>query len=236
MNQKSTVSEIRARFNNEVERFSNLETGQTATMDAALVLALIAECAARVTPNAGSMLDVGCGAGNYTLKILSQLPNLDATLVDLSPAMLARARKRVCAATSGKAVTLEGDLRELDFGREQFDIVVASAVLHHLREASEWEQVFLKLYHCLKLGGSIWISDLVSHSSPEIQALMWERYGGYLSAFKGDEYRDAVYAYIEREDTPAPVLFQCDLLRKVGFHSVEILHKNAVFCAFCAIK
>ena len=65
---------------------------------------------------------------------------------------------------------------------------------------------------------------------------MWERYGEYLSAFKGDEYRDAVYVYIEREDTPAPVLFQCELLRRAGFQHVEILHKNAVFAAFGAIK
>jgi tRNA (cmo5U34)-methyltransferase len=233
---KSTVREIRERFENEVERFSNLETGQSATMDATLVLELIAQSAARTTPHAGSLLDIGCGAGNYTLKVLSHLPNLDATLADLSPAMLARARERVCATTTGKVVTLEGDLRELDFGRERFDIVVAAAVLHHLREAREWELVFSKLYECLKPGGSIWISDLVSHSSPAIQALMWERYGEYLSAFKGDEYRDAVYAYIEREDTPAPVLFQCELLRRAGFQHVEILHKNAVFAAFGAMK
>jgi tRNA (cmo5U34)-methyltransferase len=233
---KSTVREIRERFDGEVERFSNLETGQTATMDAALVLDLIAQTAARTTPQARSMLDAGCGAGNYTLKLLSQLPNLDCTLVDLSPAMLERARTRVGAATQGAIVTLEGDLRELDLGHERFDIVVASAVLHHLRETREWELVFSKFYDCLKPGGSIWISDLVSHSNPAIQALLWERYGDYLTAFKGAEYRDTVYAYIEHEDTPRPVLFQCELLRRSGFRDVEILHKKAVFAAFGAIK
>ena len=43
---KSTVEEIRARFDNDVERFSNLETGQSATIDAPLALELIAEAAA----------------------------------------------------------------------------------------------------------------------------------------------------------------------------------------------
>ena len=38
---KSTVTEIRERFDNEVERFSNLETGQVATMDAKIALELI---------------------------------------------------------------------------------------------------------------------------------------------------------------------------------------------------
>jgi hypothetical protein len=72
---KSTVDQIRERFDGDVERFSNLETGQSATIDAPLSLALIAEAASRVNPHATSLLDVGCGAGNYTLKVLERLPN-----------------------------------------------------------------------------------------------------------------------------------------------------------------
>ena len=45
---KSTVDQIRERFDGELERFSNLETGQSATIDAPLSLALIAEAATRV--------------------------------------------------------------------------------------------------------------------------------------------------------------------------------------------
>ena len=233
---KSSVQQIRQRFDRDVERFSNLETGQTATIDAALVLDLIARTVTRTNPQARSILDVGCGAGNYTLKILSQLPNLDATLIDLSTPMLDRARSRVGAATAGKLATIQGDIRELDLGKEQFDLVVAAAVLHHLREEDEWKLVFTKFYDCLRPGGSIWISDFVSHSLPAVHDLMWERYGDYLTAFKGEEYRGTVFAYVEEEDTPRPILFQCDLLRRCGFREVEILHKNSVFAAFGAIK
>ena len=60
---KSSIGQIRERFDREVERFANLETGQSATMDAPLTLALIADAAARVTPGASSLLDVGCGIG-----------------------------------------------------------------------------------------------------------------------------------------------------------------------------
>jgi hypothetical protein len=93
-------------------------------------------------------------------------------------------------------------------------------VLHHLREDPEWELVFKKFYQSLRPGGTIWISDLVSHAVPVVQEVMWRRYGEYLAAFKGEAYRDHVYAYVEREDTPKPVLFQCDLLRRVGFREV----------------
>jgi tRNA (cmo5U34)-methyltransferase len=233
---KSTVKQIRERFDADVERFSNLETGQSATIDAPLSLALIAAAASRVTPGAASLLDVGCGAGNYSLKILELLPNLDVTLIDLSRPMLDRAVERVSRATSGKVTALQGDIRELNIGDSQFDLICAAAVLHHLREDSEWQGVFRKLHASLKTGGSLWISDLIEHSDARVQSLMWERYGDYLSQLKDEAYRDHVFAYVAKEDSPRPLMFQLDLLRSVGFGNVEILHKNSCFAAFGAIK
>jgi len=233
---KSTVEEIRARFDKDVERFSNLETGQSATIDAPLSLQLIAEAASRVTPKGSSLLDIGCGAGNYSLKILERLPGLDVTLVDLSRPMLDRATERVSRATSGQVMPLQGDIRELQLGEARFDIICAAAVLHHLREQSEWEQVFSKLYRALKPGGSIWISDLIEHTNTRIQSFMWERYGAYLAQLKDEAYRDHVLAYVAKEDSPRPLMYQLDLLRSVGFDEVEILHKNNCFAAFGAVK
>ena len=92
---KSTIQEIRERFDNDVERFSNLETGQLSTLDAAISLELITESAKRINPQATNVLDIGCGAGNYTLKILSKLPDLNCTLIDLSRPMLDKAYERV---------------------------------------------------------------------------------------------------------------------------------------------
>jgi tRNA (cmo5U34)-methyltransferase len=233
---KSTVEEIRVRFDQEVERFSNLQTGQQATIDAALSLALIAESAARVTPRATALLDVGCGAGNYSLMVLERLPHLDVTLVDLSGAMLDRAVARVSRATTGKVTARQGDIRELNIGESSFDLICAAAVLHHLREAAEWQSVFARFHAALRLGGSFWVADLIEHSDPGVQALMWGRYGDYLTRLKNEAYRDEVFAYITQEDTPRPLMFQLDLLRAVGFRDVEILHKNSCFAAFGGIK
>ncbi len=233
---KSTVTQIRERFDADVERFSNLETGQSATIDAPLSLALIAATAARVTPHATALLDVGCGAGNYSLMILEQLPNLDVTLVDLSRPMLDRAVERVSRATAGRVTALQGDIRELPLAAGQYDLICAAAVLHHLRETAEWHQVFAQFYTALRPGGSLWISDLIEHSDARVQSLMWERYGAYLAQLKDEAYRDHVFDYIAKEDSPRPLLFQLDLLRTVGFSQVELLHKNSCFAAFGGIK
>ena len=78
--------------------------------------------------------------------------------------------------------------------------------------------------------------DLVESSIPAVQRFQWRRHGEYLTQFKDDAYRDHVFAYVEREDTPRPLLFQLDLLREVGFAQVEVLHKNVCFAAFGAVK
>jgi tRNA (cmo5U34)-methyltransferase len=150
---KSSIDEIRARFDNDVERFSNLQTGQSATIDAPLALELIAEAAAATTPHARRLLDVGCGAGNYTLKLLQTMPGLDVTLVDLSGPMLDRARQRVGAAGAGAIRVLQQDIRAAELGNDTFDVILAAAVLHHLRTDEEWEHVFAKLFRSLSTGG-----------------------------------------------------------------------------------
>ena len=233
---KSTVDEIRQRFDADVERFSNLETGQSATVDAPLAMALVAEAAACTTPHARHVLDVGCGAGNYTLKLLSYLPNLDVTLVDLSGPMLARASDRVTQATAGSITTRQGDIRELALADLSFDIILAAAVLHHLRDESEWRDVFTKFHRVLKPGGSLWVFDFVESSIPAVRGLMQRKYGEYLTEFKDEAYRDHVFAYVEKEDTPRPLIFQLDLMRQVGFSQVDVLHKNICFAAYGAVK
>src|SRR5947209_1295588 len=157
---KSTVDEIRQRFDGDVERFSNLDTGQSATVDAPLAMALVARAAAATTPHARHVLDVGCGAGNYTLKLLEFLPNLDVSLIDLSQPMLDRAKERISRATAGRITTIRGDIREVELPDGHFDILLAAAVLHHLRTDAEWHTVVAAFYRALRPGGSLWIFDL----------------------------------------------------------------------------
>jgi tRNA (cmo5U34)-methyltransferase len=237
LDRKSTLDEIRARFDADVERFANLETGQSATMDAPLAMELITAAAIAATQHARRVLDVGCGAGNNTLKLREQLGrDFDADLLDLSGPMLARAQQRVAAATAGSVRTICEDFRTAELADGAYDIVLAAAVLHHLRDDADWHAAFAKLHRIVAPGGSVWITDLVSHESPAVQQLMWSRYGDYLVQLEGEAYRDKVFAYVDREDSPRPVTYQLDLLRQVGFAQVELLHKRSTFAAFGAIK
>jgi len=234
---KSTIDEIRVRFDNDVGRFSQLDTGQKTTIDAPLAMELITQAAIASTSPIRRVLDVGCGAGNNTIKLRISLGcDFAADLLDLSQPMLQRAHERVAAVCRGEINTMVGDFRQVDIPSDTYDVVIAAAVLHHLRDDSDWLHAFQKLFRILRPGGSVWITDLVSHENDAVQFLMWQRYGEYLTSIGGDGFRRGVIDYIDKEDSPRPVTYQLDLLRRVGFRQIELLHKNSCFAAFGAIK
>jgi tRNA (cmo5U34)-methyltransferase len=230
------VEEIRTRFDHDVERFSRLDTGQEAAMDSPLMMTLATRAAAAVTPHARDVLDIGCGAGNYSLKLLEALPGLNVTLLDLSRPMLDRAAERVSAATRGEVATIQADVRDAYLPEGSADVVLAAMVLHHLRADEEWAYVFRRVYRWLRPGGSFWVVDMVEHASSTVDRLMRERWGEHLAQRGGADYRDKVFAYVQREDTPRPLGYQLRLLRRVGFERIDVLHKAACFAAFGGVK
>ncbi|MDR2549522.1 MAG: class I SAM-dependent methyltransferase [Desulfobulbus sp.] len=237
LSQKSTLAEIEQRFDHDVERFSNLDTGQVATIDAPLAMELITAAALAATPVVTRILDIGCGAGNNTIKLLRcHGGNFDCDLNDLSMPMLMRAQQRVGRETSGRVEIVQGDFRTVPFVDGGYDIILAAAVLHHLRDDQDWLAAFTKIHSLLRPKGSFWVTDLVSHEIDPVERLMWRRYGDYLEATGGEAYREKVVRYIDREDSPRPVTFQLDLMRRVGFSSVDLLHKNSCFAAFGGVR
>ncbi|HEX3079549.1 MAG TPA: class I SAM-dependent methyltransferase [Puia sp.] len=236
MNNKSTTTEIRERFDKDVERFSNLDSGQVSTIDAKISLELITEAARRIRPDAQTLLDIGCGAGNYTLMMLSKMKNLNCTLVDLSKPMLDKAYERVSQVTEKKTEIIQGDIREIHLMEDHFDIILAGAVLHHLRDDADWDFVFRKLFSVLKSGGCLMISDVVTQDIETLNQYIWEKYGDYLENLGGKEYRQKVLDYVSKEDSPRSLNYQLELMKKIGFRHTEILHKNLCFAAFAGVK
>jgi tRNA (cmo5U34)-methyltransferase len=233
---KSTVDQIRARFDADVERFSDLEAGQKTAIDSRLCLDLIAAGVAMANPRATHLLDIGCGAGNWSLRMLQAVPGMAVTLVDLSRPMLDRAHQRVSAAGASSVDTVQADVRSCRFDDASFDVIVAGSVLHHLRADDEWREVFSAFHRWLKPGGSVWVYDLLSHESPAIERLMTARYADHLRTLGDHAYVAKVFAYIADEDSPRPITWQTERLREAGFAHVDILHKTAAFGAYVGVR
>ena len=235
--EKSTLKEIEKRFDNDVERFSNLDTAQATTLDARYNMDLITDCIAAIYPDKINVLDIGCGAGNYPVCLLQKIKAADVTLVDLSQPMLNKAHERVSKLAKGNVATIKGDFRTILLPENKFDVIIATAVLHHLRDDRDWETAFARLYRLLKPNGSVWVFDMVQQTSEEMQHLIFTvKYGEYLADLKDENYRDHVFAYIDREDSPRPLVYQQDLLKKAGFKNVDVLHKKLCFASFVGFK
>jgi len=235
-NQKSSPDAIRNNFDQQVERFSNIETGQTTAVDSPLCMELVAQSAALLNPNAKRIMDLGCGGGNYAVKITSFLPDVDCTLIDLSANMLAKAEERVAANITGKVLAIQGDYREIPLEENAYDVITAGTTLHHLREDEEWESVFTKVFKALKPGGTFWINDIVISETEEITGMML---GGWLSMLKKQITQEEIEMYMERyesEDTPRTLSYQLDLMKQIGFRETIVLHKHFNFAAFGARK
>ncbi len=65
---------------------------------------------------------------------------------------------------------------------------------------------------------------------------MWERYGQYLESLGGDETRQKVFTYIDKEDSPRSLPFQLELLKASGFSRYDVLHRNSVFVCYFGLK
>src|SRR3546814_17698911 len=128
---KSSVEKIAGRFDHDVERFSNLESGQQTTIDATVHMDLITDSIVALHPELQTVLDVGCGAGNYTLKLISKRAPLDCTLVDLSMPMLQRATERIEKVNYGSLNTVNGDIRLSELKVNPYEAIMAAVVFNH---------------------------------------------------------------------------------------------------------
>jgi len=81
-----------------------------------------------------SILDVGCGTGEITVRLAGMFPSASIVGVDLEAQHLDRAKVR-CAALGSRVTFLEADALALPFDADVFDLVVCRHLLQALPDA-----------------------------------------------------------------------------------------------------
>ena len=98
-------------------------------------------------------LEVGCGTGKNTQWLIRKA--MHVTAVDLSAAMLERARKKV---SSNKVTFLQTDITQpWHFATQVYDLVTFSLVLEH---SQQLDFIFEQTAAALKTGGHVYIGEL----------------------------------------------------------------------------
>jgi ubiquinone/menaquinone biosynthesis C-methylase UbiE len=109
-----------------------------------------------------TLLDAGCGTGNYSQALLGSVGRIEA--VDLNAGMLAQAAKKLDAEVqAGRIAFQEASIDSLPFGDQSFDAIVINQVIHHLEDEGQQgfprhELVFKEFQRVLKPGGVLLIN------------------------------------------------------------------------------
>jgi ubiquinone/menaquinone biosynthesis C-methylase UbiE len=163
---------------------------------------IASDCAAALAGVAEpSILEIGPGPGHLAERLLDLLPDAHWMGLDVDPAMLDAAERRLTrAGTRQRATLVEADVAQLPFPDASFDVVVSSLSAHHWPDA---ERGFGEIRRVLRPGGCALVYDL-----PPRWAHAETGYAGLAAA-------DTVFASPERRRArgigPLTIVWRMDL-------------------------
>lgn len=152
------------------------------------------------------ILDLGCGRGEDTLAAARlTAPGGTATGLDLTEAMIQRAKQHAIEEKVINASFFQGDIENLPFKKENFDGVMSNCVINH---ANNKTAAYQEIYRVLRPGGRMIVADAVTKiplpaevkNDPEAWA---HCFGG---AITEEEYMASIFA--------------------AGFRNIEVLRRR----------
>ncbi|MDN5769285.1 MAG: class I SAM-dependent methyltransferase [Microlunatus sp.] len=202
----------------------------------------------QLLPESFVALDLACGPGSVSQRLLARFPGARAVAVDMDPVMLALGQGAL-GTLGGRLRWIESDLASPDWlkvlGETQFDVVLSTTSLHWL-----WPDTLDRVYHdlarLLPPGGVFLNGDHLSYG-PEMptlarlsQGVLDERWSDAAFARRGTEtaeqwwnelgaepglvpllaQRDRLFARKQRQETPPDFTMHVAALRNAGFAEV----------------
>jgi len=203
------------------------------------ILDVLARC---TPPDAQQILDLGCGTGEVSLKILARCPDAEVIAVDYSPRMLAAARAKIeRAGYSKRWRAIEGDFGDWAHDKlslpEGFDICVSCLAIHLLTDEMKL-QLFGRIRNSLKPGGRFWNADPILPASlalKEVYQQLREEWsqsqGTTLAAVRAKSGTSIPQSY-SGPDRLATLEAHLQMLTTAGFASVAVPWKYYGYAVF----
>jgi SAM-dependent methyltransferase len=193
------------------------------------------------------VLDLGCGPGSLTHRVLARFPRAQVVALDLDPLLLHLAAGAF--ATDARVDIVRRNLNDPDWSAglaEGFDAVVSTTALHWL-SADALERVYRGVAGLLRPGGVFANADWMLIEDDRLRAAAHDLHQAHLAAAFGagaescDDWYHRAYAlpeyqglWAERErvfahwdgDLMMPASWHLDLLRRSGFTAADLVWRR----------
>jgi len=159
------------------------------------------------------ILDVAAGSAAWSLAFTQAIPDARVTVVDYPEVTPIARQFAERFGVAGKYDYVEGNLREIDFGRNCYDLVILGHIIHS--EGEQWgRKLIKKSYGALEDGGLLLIAEMIpndTRTGPALSLLFGLNM--LLHTEQGDvftmrEYRkwlkDAGFKKVTTIEAPAP--------------------------------
>ncbi|MGH2412189.1 MAG: class I SAM-dependent methyltransferase [Microcystaceae cyanobacterium] len=195
------------------------------------MLDVIVSC---VSPQVSRILELGCGTGELSLKLLKRCPQAKLIALDYSLRMMEAAKAKITAAGSAQRY----QVLEMDFGEwaegqaleligTEFEACVSSLAIHHLSNEMKLK-LFGRIHQSLNDRGGFFNGDPVLAESPQLGELdqsireAWaEQQGVTRAEVQAKLGRTQPYGY-SSPDRLATLEDHLVMLKKAGFNPVAV--------------
>ncbi|RAP53400.1 MAG: hypothetical protein BZ138_01055 [Methanosphaera sp. rholeuAM270] len=225
------MTDLKKHFNQEAEAFDRRVQKNIPKYPEMLAALINAIPDYRENPK---ILDLGCGTGNITLKVLERFPKAQVTCLDLSENMIEIAKEKLSQYDNVTYVI--GDFTEVILD-EKYDAIISSLALHHIPSDEEKEEMYRGIYDALKENGVFYNADVLLANS-KYNSKLNERIsqkdmldnGVTLEEIKQHEDKQ------DANDIPTTLYNHIAMLENVGFKEIDVIWKYYSFGVYGGTK
>ena len=179
------------------------------------------------------ILDLGCGTGNLTIRVLDAFPTASVVALDLSAEIL-----EVCRQQCGtdRVSYVQQDFNSLDLTASEYDLVVSSIAIHHVDDQAKIK-LFEHVYASLKRGGVFTYVDQFRGETSGIYTQhmkIWKQFADE-KGVPSEEW-DMWMAHQDKHDFHASISDQMEWLTDTGFQHVDCLWRHVLWTLLTARK
>ena len=180
------------------------------------------------------ILELGCGSGLLSQKIIDHFPNAMIDMVDISSEILSLCKLNV--GENERFNFINKDFNKLAIDHSSYDLIFSSIAIHHLIDE---EKVVLlnKIYDWLMPHGILLYSDQTKGATAEIYQKhinVWEIESKKMGAT--DEEWDEWMNHQKNHDHHSILNEQISWLQKAGFDKIDVLWRYLLWTVYYARK